>query len=198
MIRILALLIGYLIGGIPTGIWITRAVKGVDPRSLGSGSSGATNVSRVLGTKWAVVVLILDALKGFLPVFFIAPLLPAGDQMSPVQVAVALGTVIGHVFTPYAKFRGGKGVATGAGAMLALDPMAVGIALAVWLFVFLPFRRVSIASLFAAITVPVAMVLLRNRPPEQLGAAVFLLVFLIYTHRENIQRLLSGHEQSIL
>ncbi len=194
---LLAAVIGYLVGGIPTGIWITRAVKRVDPRAIGSGSSGATNVSRILGRKWAILVLILDALKGLLPVVFIAPLLAASDPVTQTKVAMSVAAVLGHVFTPYASFRGGKGVATGAGVMLALDPAAVGLALGVWLLVFLPFRRVSIASLAAAIMLPIAMAILGNRPAELYAAAIALCLLLIFTHRENIQRLLTGREKPI-
>lgn len=195
---ILAAVAGYLIGGIPTGILIARAVKGVDPRDVGSGSSGATNVSRVLGRNWAMVVLLLDVAKGVLPVVLIAPLLAQGDQLITTKVIAALSAVVGHVFTPYAKFRGGKGVATGAGAMLALDPIAVGIALLIWLLVFWPFRRVSIASLTAAIAVPLIMAILGGRPLILFGSAASLCLFLIYTHRANIQRLLAGREKPIV
>ncbi len=110
-------LAGYLIGGLPTGILLCRAIKGVDPRSIGSGSSGATNVSRVLGKKWALVVLVIDALKGFLPVEFLAPLL-APQHLALAGVLMTVGVIAGHVWTPYALFRGGKGVATAAGALL--------------------------------------------------------------------------------
>ncbi len=198
MSLLLAVAIGYIVGGIPTGIWITRALKGVDPRAIGSGSSGATNVSRILGRKWAIFVLILDALKGFLPVFFLAPLLVGPDHVTQAKVLMAIAAVLGHVFTPYANFHGGKGVATGAGVMLALDPAAVGVALGVWLLLFLPFRRVSIASLGAAIMLPAAMAMLGGRPVELYAAALFLCVFLVFTHRENIQRLLTGREKPIV
>ena len=129
---LLVLLAGYLIGGLPTGILFCRAIKGVDPRSIGSGSSGATNVSRVLGKKWALVVLFIDALKGYLPVKFLAPLL-SPEHFALASVLMTIGVIAGHVWTPYASFRGGKGVATAAGALLALQPLAVVIALAVWL-----------------------------------------------------------------
>jgi glycerol-3-phosphate acyltransferase PlsY len=193
----LALVVGYLIGGIPTGIWICRAVAGVDPRTLGSGSSGATNVSRTIGKKWAIVVLLLDVLKGFLPVFFLAPLFGPEEQVELTRVAMALGTVAGHVWTPYASFHGGKGIATAAGAMLALDTLATLVALAIWVLIYVLFRRVSLASLAGAITVPIAVLLLGDRPPELLAASIVLTLFLIFTHRENIQRLLSGRERPI-
>ena len=195
---LLAVVIGYLIGGIPTGIWIGRAVKGVDPRTVGSGSSGATNVSRLLGKQWAVVVLLLDALKGFLPVLFVASLLSDGTDATNIRVATAIGAVIGHVFTPYANFRGGKGIATAAGAMLALDPKAVAIALVVWLLVFVPFRRVSVASLCAALSLPIAIMVLGNRPTSIQVASIILCLFLVFTHRQNIQRLIAGREKPIV
>ena len=195
---LLAAVIGYLIGGIPTGIWISRAVKGVDPRTLGSGSSGATNVSRILGRKWAMAVLVIDALKGFLPAAFISLLIVGTANLIHVKIALAFGAVLGHVFTPYARFRGGKGIATAAGAMTALDPAAVGIALLVWLIMFAVSRRVSVASLVAAIALPVSMLLLGGRPRSLLLAGAALFVFLVYTHRENIQRLMTHQEQPLV
>jgi len=195
---LLAAVIGYLIGGIPTGIWVSHAVRGVDPRTLGSGSSGATNVSRVLGRKWAIVVLLLDALKGFLPAAFISLLLVGTANLIHVKIALAFGAVLGHVFTPYARFRGGKGIATAAGAMAALDPVALGIALLVWLLLFALFRRVSVASLAAAITLPGAIILLGGRPLSLIVAGVTIFLFLVFTHRENIQRLLAHQEQPLV
>ncbi len=195
---LLAAIVGYLIGGIPTGIWISRAVKGVDPRTLGSGSSGATNVSRILGRKWAIIVLVLDALKGYLPVTLIAPLLVGDSNLIHVKIATAFGAVLGHVFTPYAKFRGGKGIATAAGAMFALDPTAVGVALLVWLLLFAILRRVSVASLAAAIALPVSMMALGGRPRSLIHTSMLLFCFLVFTHRENIRRLLTKQEQPLV
>ena len=194
---VLSLLIGYAIGGIPTGILISRAVAGVDPRTLGSGSSGATNVSRTVGKKWAIVVLILDALKGFLPVFFLAPILVQQDQILSARIVLTFGTVLGHIWTPYANFRGGKGVATAAGAMIALDSLVLFVAFAMWLLVFLIFCRVSLASLLAAISIPSAMLIFGNRPDELIVAGIALTALLIFTHRENIRRLLAGREHPI-
>ena len=177
-------LAGYLIGGLPTGILLCRAIKGVDPRSIGSGSSGATNVSRVLGKKWALVVLVIDALKGFLPVEFLAPLL-APQHLALAGVLMTVGVIAGHVWTPYALFRGGKGVATAAGALLALEPIAVLIALAVWLLVFLPLRYVSLASLSAALALALAMWLLPARPLEyRLLALLDRRLYFLYASRE--------------
>jgi len=202
----LALILGYLIGGIPTGIIVCRAIAGVDPRSLGSGSMGATNVSRVVGKKWAAVVLILDTLKGLLPILVLARLLAPpdysltllhSDQEILVRIALAFGAVIGHVWTPYASFRGGKGIATGAGAVLALDPPAMVLAVGVWILLFALFRRVSVASLGGAVAVPLTMIFLGGRPQLFVWAAVVLCMLLIFTHRENIHRLLTGREKPI-
>lgn len=190
----LAALIGYVIGGIPTGIWISRLVSGTDPRDVGSGSSGATNVSRVLGKKWGVVVLLLDGLKGFAPVFWLAPLIFTEDTVQ-MQVITACAAVMGHVFTPFAKFKGGKGVATAAGAMAAIDALSLGYSLIVWVIVFVLSRRVSPASLLAAAAFPV-MLFVTNRQHAVIvyAGGVVIALFLFYTHRANVARLLTGHE----
>jgi acyl phosphate:glycerol-3-phosphate acyltransferase len=192
---LLAPVAGYLIGGLPTGILLCRAIKGVDPRSIGSGSSGATNVSRVLGKKWALFVLLIDALKGFLPVRFLAPLL-APQHLALAGVLLTVGVIAGHVWTPYASFRGGKGVATAAGALLALEPFAVLIALAVWILVFLPLRYVSLASLCGALALAVSMWLLPHCPLEYRLIALVIAAFIFYTHRANIGRLLRHEENA--
>lgn len=198
MIPVAACVIGYLIGGIPTGLLVCRLVKGVDPRSYGSGSSGATNVSRVLGKKWAVFVLLLDALKGYLPVTFLPGLLTGGSASEILQVLTAAGLVVGHIWTPYARFKGGKGVATAAGAMIAIDIMVVRFALVVWLVVFLPFRIVSIASLAAAVSLPVYVFLIGNRSMAVSLFSCGLALLILFTHRENIRRLFRRDEKSIV
>ncbi|MBK6767233.1 MAG: glycerol-3-phosphate 1-O-acyltransferase PlsY [bacterium] len=190
----LAALMGYVIGGIPTGIWISKVVAGKDPRAAGSGSSGATNVSRVLGKKWGVVVLLLDALKGFAPVYWLVPLVFA-ENIVQMQIITACAAVMGHVFTPFAKFKGGKGVATAAGAMAAIDAIALLYSLAVWLVVFLISRRVSLASLLAAAAFPGMLLLSKPRHPTIVFAGgVVIALFLIYTHRANLARLVTGNE----
>jgi len=190
----LAAVAGYFIGGIPTGIWLTKALSGQDPRETGSGSSGATNVSRVLGKKWGVIVLLLDGLKGYLPVALLAPLL--FPQSTPqAQALMACGAVAGHVFTPYARFKGGKGVATAGGAMAAVNGIALLLALGVWAIVFLVSRRVSASSLGAAAAFPVFLYTSSKRLDlTTLVCGVFLALFLFYTHRENIRRLANGTE----
>lgn len=187
---------GYLVGGIPTGILVCHLVKGEDPRGFGSGSMGATNVARVAGKGWAIFVLIVDAAKGFLPVRFLAPVLSPDDLVMGTLV-MAVGLVAGHVWTPYAGFRGGKGVATATGAMIALDAFAVLIALAVWFMVFVISRYVSLASMIAAVALPVTMFLLHDQPVEYRITAAVLGLFILFTHRANIRRLLQGEEKRI-
>jgi glycerol-3-phosphate acyltransferase PlsY len=197
---VLSLVFGYLIGGIPTGILVCRLVKGVDPRAFGSGSMGATNVSRVAGKGWALFVLIADAAKGFLPVKFLAPVLSTATPESVIacSLAMTVGLVAGHVWTPYARFRGGKGVATTTGALLALDAFSALIALAVWFIVFLMFRYVSLASIVAAVALPVTMFALHDQPLAYRVAGMLLGLFIVFTHRANIRRLLKGEEQRLL
>jgi acyl phosphate:glycerol-3-phosphate acyltransferase len=197
MIAVLALLAGYIIGGFPTGILLSKWLKGVDPRKIGSHSSGATNVSRVLGKKWAVVVLIIDGLKGFLPVRFLTPLF--SNHVSPDLIAVALsiGLIMGHIWTPYAGFRGGKGVATAAGAMIALSPIGMAIAMGVWIVVFLFSHIVSVSSVIAAVCFPLIILFMPDSSHTITFGAALIALIILYTHRENLQRLKCGEEKKM-
>jgi acyl phosphate:glycerol-3-phosphate acyltransferase len=190
---VICLAAGYLIGGIPFGIMIARLIKGVDPRTIGSGGMGATNVSRVLGKKWGIVVLLFDAAKGYLPVIYLSPMISPEDP-SLGGVVIAVAAMAGHVWTPYAGFRGGKGVATAAGAMLAIDPVALAFSLGVWVLTMIIFRYVSLASVMAAVMFPlIAWRIERDLSPVVCGS--FLIAcFLIYTHRNNFKRILAGSE----
>jgi glycerol-3-phosphate acyltransferase PlsY len=190
-----AVIVGYIIGGIPTGIILSRLIKGVDPRATGSGSSGATNVSRVLGKSWGIIVLIIDALKGFLPAAFLAPVIMQNNVLLG-SLLLGLGAVIGHIWTPYAGFRGGKGVATAAGAMAAISFTSLGSALVVFIIVVLATRMVSVSSLSAAVSFPVACAILRQ-PAPVIVTGVLLAGLLAYTHRENIKRVAAGTERKL-
>jgi glycerol-3-phosphate acyltransferase PlsY len=150
-----------------------------------------------LGKKWAALVLLIDGLKGFLPVVFLAPFLVAPQDIIAGRLLMAVGAVAGHVWTPYAGFRGGKGVATAAGAMLALDWLGVLITLGVWGVLFAAFRIVSVASMSAALALPLIMVVLGNRPTEYMVAALAMSLFLIYNHRGNVKRLLHREEKTL-
>jgi acyl phosphate:glycerol-3-phosphate acyltransferase len=190
-------LLGYAIGGIPTGIWLCRIVKGEDPRKSGSGTSGATNVSRVLGKKWAVIVLLIDVVKGFLPVKFLVPALVEPFQLPIASAIMMICLVAGHIWTPYAKFRGGKGVATATGALLALNPLAVVLALGVWLAVFLIWHIVSVSSLAAAICLPEIMSFMPHHSHVIINAAILVALILLFTHRGNLARLKRGEEKRL-
>ncbi len=193
----------YLCGGIPFGLIIGKC-NGVDVRSEGSGNIGATNILRICGKKWGYFCFMLDTLKGFFPVI-IAKHLPLLDQLNHqeyVPIIVITGVVMGHIWSPYIKFKGGKGVATSAGALLAITPIATLISLFIWYLVFSIFRYVSLASIIAAIVLPVIVVfldILYKHPSTHVNNPIlFFLVVLslmvVIKHKENIQKLLNGTE----
>ena len=186
---------GYLLGSIPFGLFLGRAL-GVDVREHGSKNIGATNVGRVCGMKWGVAALVLDALKGYAAAGLIAPFLADGAAWAPAAGGVA--AVVGHSFPVWLRFRGGKGVATGAGMMAAALPAPLLLGLAVFFVVVLCFRYISLGSMTAAFVVAVAAPLLasdpcgRDFPNVLLAFAVFLLVMV--RHRANLARLRAGTE----
>ncbi len=188
---LLLVVASYLIGAFPTSYVTGRLVRGIDLRQHGSGNLGATNVFRVLGWKAAVPVMLVDIFKGFAPTFFF----PRLDGSPRWEWALAFGAaaILGHVYSIYVHFKGGKGVATSAGVFLALAPVAVLVGLGVWLVIVATTRIVSIASIAAAIVVPV-MVFLTRRPAPILWLSLALAVFVIWAHRTNIGRLLRGEE----
>lgn len=181
----------YLLGGIPTSFLVARAVKGIDLREHGSGNLGATNAFRVLGWKPAVPIFIVDIAKGWFPTAFFA----AWDGATGMAWTLAYGVaaVLGHVFSPYFGFRGGKGVATGAGVFLALAPLAVAIGLTVWIALVATTGYVSLASITAAIVLPIAIVSFQGTGPI-FWLSLALALFVLVSHRANIGRLLRGEE----
>ena len=189
----LLLLAAYLIGAFPSSYVVGRLVRGIDLREHGSGNLGATNAFRVLGWRAATPVFILDTFKGWLPPF----LFPRIDGWPAWELALAYGAaaVIGHVFSIYVGFKGGKGVATGGGVFLALAPLAVLISFVTWTVLLLITGTVSIASLASAVALPIAVWLLGS-PTLVLALALALALFVIYAHRANIRRLLRGEEPS--
>lgn len=200
MIYVLTALIAYLIGSIPTGYLMARA-KGVDIRSVGSGNIGATNVFRILGKGPGIVVLLIDALKGFLPARFLPALfLPnvAGQDSRYQYLAIVAGffAIMGHNYTCWLRFKGGKGVATSAGVLIAWVPMALLIALGSWLVVLGVSRYVSLASILAAVVLPLAVWGTGERG-LMIGIATVISALAIYKHRANIQRLRAGTENRI-
>jgi glycerol-3-phosphate acyltransferase PlsY len=185
-------IIGYILGSLPFGYLVARA-HGVDIFKAGSGNPGATNVKRVLGAKAGNTVLVLDMIKGAIATGW--PLLPIVATPRPMVLALigVVAAVVGHSFSLFTKFRGGKGVATAAGGLVVLMPLACGIAGATWVVVFYAFRYVSLASILAAVAVVAASWLL----PYHVAISVIASVlggFVILRHHENIKRLLNGTE----
>jgi glycerol-3-phosphate acyltransferase PlsY len=197
--------IGFLLGGLPSGLWIGRA-RGVDLRTAGSRNIGATNAYRVLGARWGILVFILDAAKGYLAAW--APVVLAlawdGDSFhlrdGPLDVymlAAGVAAILGHTFSPWLRFRGGRGVATSLGVFLAINPEPTLLAFALWIVLVLLTRRVSVGSIGAALAYPF-LVYFMSAPRGHrtvlvcVAAAVSLLV--IIRHKANIQRLLAGTE----
>lgn len=195
-----AAIVGYLIGAIPSGVIVGRS-RGVDPRSAGSGRTGATNAMRTLGTGLAAVVLLADVLKGAAAVLlgaWLASLLGASDAWGGAIAGVA--AVIGHVRSVFIGFTGGRGVATGGGAMLVLAPMAVLVAVPVIVAAIALTRYVSLGSILAALTVAGASVVLHLLGWTGLGAAVAAVAIgavVVIAHADNISRLRTGTERRL-
>ena len=194
----LVLVGAYLIGGIPFGYLIGRA-KGIDIRQHGSGNIGATNVLRTLGKPLGITCFALDFAKGLVPVLVARQLADAGSIL-PLLVVVA--TVAGHIWTPYLRFKGGKGIATSAGALMAVAPLPVLCALIVWGLTLALSRMVGLASVCAAAALPLAAVGLLAAGRGSGGVPVLVLlviigVLAIARHRANIQRILNGTEPKI-
>lgn len=193
MIHALLIAAGYLAGSVPFGLLLARAVAGKDVRTEGSGNIGATNVARVVGKKLGAVVLILDALKGALPVLAAQHLLPGQPLWHD---AVGLAAFFGHVFPVWLKFKGGKGVATALGVLVVLLPWAALAGFAVWVTIFAIFRVSSVGSLAGAL-VAVVVGFLVHRPIEYPAVAVVFLVLMLFTHRSNLQRLINRQENRV-
>jgi len=194
-------LCAYLLGAIPFGLILCRAIKGVDIRERGSRNIGATNAGRVCGRPFFVAAFALDFGKGLAPVLLgplIAQALAGGCPGDWFRVAYGLCAIVGHTFPVYLRFRGGKAVATSFGVFVALAPVAALIALGVWVIVFLPFRYVSLASMAGAVAAPVAYAALhRSGLGDHLPVLVFSVAIpalIIFRHRGNIRRLLRGTE----
>ncbi len=191
----------YLLGSLPSAVWLGKWFHGIDVREHGSGNAGATNVFRVLGPGTAIPVLIIDALKGSAAVGLsglASNAFASSEWFLMYSLLLGALALLGHVFPLFAGFRGGKGIATLAGIGLVLFPVEVLISLGVFILVFLPFRYVSLGSIMAAIAFPVAVWFV-NDPPlfSQMGFAMLVAVFVPLTHKKNIVRLLKGNENKI-
>ena len=186
-------LLGYLAGSIPFGVLVARWFRGVDVRSQGSGNIGATNVARVAGKKLGVLVLVLDALKGALPVVAALRLLPGEAR---VGAAVGLAAFLGHVFPVWLRLKGGKGVATALGVLGVLVPWAALAGAGVYVALFIAFRVSSVGSLFGGLATVVAAFWVYG-PGEPAALSAVLLVLMVGTHRANIRRLVQRSEKRL-
>lgn len=187
------ILFGYLAGSIPFGVIVTRIVRGVDVRDSGSGNIGATNVARVAGKKLGVLVLVLDALKGALPVLLTLSVSPGAERL---HCAVGLAAFLGHVFPIWLKLRGGKGVATALGVLIILVPVAALAGFVVYVALFAIFRISSVGSLAGAL-VCVAVAFFTAGSGEYAVLAVALLAMMLFTHRGNLSRLVKRTESKL-
>ena len=206
-------ILSYLIGSVPNSIIISKLVRGIDIREHGSGNAGGTNVMRVLGWKYGLLVIFLDALKGAIAVVIISRLfygpLPFEnvspfDDFTLVQIIAGMSAVIGHIWTVFASFKGGKGIATALGMLLTLITIDMLIAVGIFALVVLISRYVSLGSIIAAISVPSTLFIRENLFHVDIPGYSTLLPFIIgvsvlviFTHRKNLARLINGSENKI-
>lgn len=194
LIGLIVAIVAYLIGSIPTGYLIVKAKTNQDIRTIGSGSTGATNVKRVLGKKWFFIVMLLDAIKGALPVVLAKYL--TDDIYGIYAVIAAIFVIIGHSKPIFLQFKGGKSVASGVGTILALNPL-VGLCIAIiWGVITYISRYVSLGSIIALIISPFLMYFFKN-PIGYVVYCAIAAIYIVYLHRENISRLLKGTENKV-
>jgi glycerol-3-phosphate acyltransferase PlsY len=206
-------ILSYLVGSIPTSIIVGKIARGIDIRQYGSGNAGGTNVIRVLGWKAGVFVILMDMAKGLVATILLSRLmfgalpfanLTPFDDFTVVQIIAGSAAILGHIWTVFAGFRGGKGIATAGGMLIGIAPVEVGVSLAVFSIVFLVTHYVSLGSLSAAVAFPLTMFFRENVFLEQVRGYNTLIYFsiaiallIIYTHRANIRRLVAGTEQRL-
>ncbi|MFC2135348.1 glycerol-3-phosphate 1-O-acyltransferase PlsY [Bacteroidota bacterium] len=205
--------LSYLVGSIPTALIISKVVKGIDIREHGSGNMGGSNVFRVIGWKFGVLVIILDALKGALAVIVIARLYLGNfpftnvtpfDDFTLIQIIAGLSAVIGHIWTAFAGFKGGKGIATALGFLVTIITVDMLFALGIFLIVVYLSRYISLGSISAAVSVPLIMIIRENVFHVDIQGyhtilpfSIVLAFLVMYTHRANLGRLLKGNENRI-
>ncbi len=213
LILTVIIILSYLVGSIPTSIIVSKLSKGIDIRDYGSGNAGGTNVMRVLGWKQGLFVIFLDAMKGVLAVVVIARLhdgsmpftnMTPFDDFTLVQIIAGISAVIGHIWTVFAGFKGGKGIATALGMLLMISTVDMLIAIGIFVAVVGISRYVSLGSIIGAISIPLILFVRENifnvNIPGYntlLPFVIFLTLLVIFTHRKNVIRLLNGSEHKI-
>ncbi len=210
---IFVVILSYLAGSIPTSIITSRLVRGIDIREHGSGNAGGSNVFRVLGWKYGILVILLDALKGALAVIVVARLyldsfpfsnITPFDDFTLVQIICGVTAVIGHIWTVFAGFRGGKGIATGLGVLIMIVTIDMALALGIFFLVVTFSRYISLGSIAAAVAVPLILIVRENifgidiqGYHTVLPFTIALALLVIYTHRKNIDRIFKGSESKV-
>jgi glycerol-3-phosphate acyltransferase PlsY len=201
MKEILLIILAYLIGSIPTAIWVSRAWFGIDIREYGSGNSGATNTFRVLGSRWGAFVMSVDIIKGVVAtsLYILLPyyLHDEADRTN-LMVGLGLAAVAGHIFPIWAEFRGGKGVATLFGMILAMQPAVAGCCVGVFLLVLYLTRFISLSSILASVAFAVFILFIFDEKQTLYrGFAIAVALLVVLTHQKNITRLLRGSENKV-
>ncbi len=207
------IILSYLVGSIPNSIIISKLVKGIDIREHGSGNAGGTNVIRILGWKFGILTILLDALKGVIAVVIVARLHYGGmpfqnltpfDDFTLVQIIAGISAVVGHIWTIFAGFKGGKGIATALGMLIIIVTVDMLVAVTVFAIVVSVSRYVSLGSIMAALAVPLTLIIRENLfhvNIEGYGTllpfVIFVSLLVIYTHRKNVIRLINGNENKV-
>jgi len=201
MNELLVIVLAYLIGSIPTSVWVSKGFFQIDIRDYGSGNAGATNTYRILGPRWGTLVMMVDMLKGIAAVklaFLLPHYIDNPIQLVNLQIGLGLAAVLGHIFPVWAEFRGGKGVATLFGMVLGIQPNVALCCVGVFLLVLFLTRYISLSSILASIAFPVFILVIFNEPEHLyriFAIAVALMVLL--THQKNIGRLFKGSESKV-
>lgn len=194
--------LSYLLGSISTAVWVSRVFFGIDVRDHGSGNAGATNVVRVLGWKAGIPVMLVDIVKGWFAVWIGTWLFGGGlapGHLEYFRIGMALAAVLGHVYPLFAGFRGGKGIATLLGVGIALYPVSIWIPFGLFFVVLFITGYVSVSSIIAAGTFWIVDIFLfHQQHPALIVLSIFIALFVLYTHRKNIRRLLNGEESRLL
>ena len=198
LFNIVAILVAYLLGSVPTSVWIGRIFYGIDIREHGSGNAGSTNTFRVMGVKAGIPVLIFDVFKGWAAVkliYFSNYYIPQSGDYVNIELLLGLAALLGHIFPVYVKFKGGKGVATLLGIVVAIHPYSAAISAGVFIVLLLSTRYVSLSSMMAGFSFPILIIVIfKTTTISLIIFSLIIAVLLLFTHQRNIERLFAKEE----
>lgn len=201
MEEVLLIVLAYMIGSIPTAVWVSQSMFNIDIRDYGSGNAGATNTYRILGPKWGTFVMAVDMIKAVVAVklvFFLPTAFEDSLYLVNMQIGLGLATVIGHIFPVWANFRGGKGVASLFGMVLGIQPNVALCCVGVFILVLFLTRWISLSSILASIAFPIFILIIFNEPEHLYRIfAITVAMLVLLTHQKNIGRLLKGNENKV-